>query len=68
MFGEKLVLPMIENTISTPRASGARILLPGTIYNYGPDAFPVLREDSPQHASTHKGKIRSYQAAWRGGN
>jgi len=38
--------------------SGARILLPGTIYNYGPDAFPVLREDSPQHASTHKGKIR----------
>ena len=27
MFGEKLVLPMIENTISTPRASGARILV-----------------------------------------
>lgn len=53
-----LVLPMIENTISAARASGARILLPGTIYNYGPDAFPVLHEDSPQHASTHKGKIR----------
>jgi nucleoside-diphosphate-sugar epimerase len=53
-----LVLPMIENTISASRASGARILLPGTIYNYGPDAFPVLHEDSPQHASTHKGKIR----------
>ena len=54
----ELVLPMIENTISAARASGARILLPGTIYNYGPDAFPVLREDSPQHATTHKGKIR----------
>ena len=53
-----LVLPMIENTISAARASGARILLPGTIYNYGLDAFPVLREDSPQHATTHKGKIR----------
>ncbi len=53
-----LVLPMIENTIEAARASGARILLPGTIYNYGPDAFPVLREDSPQHATTHKGKIR----------
>lgn len=53
-----LVIPMIENTISAARASGARILLPGTIYNYGPDAFPVLYEDSPQHAATHKGKIR----------
>jgi nucleoside-diphosphate-sugar epimerase len=53
-----LVLPMIENTIAAAKASGARILLPGTIYNYGPDAFPVLREDSPQNATTHKGKIR----------
>jgi len=53
-----LVLPMIENTIAAAKSSGARILLPGTIYNYGPDAFPVLREDSPQNATTHKGKIR----------
>jgi hypothetical protein len=30
----------------------------GTIYNYGPDAFPVLREESPQNATTHKGRIR----------
>lgn len=54
----KLVLPMIENTIAAARTSGARILLPGTIYNYGPDAFPILREDSPQHAKTRKGRIR----------
>jgi nucleoside-diphosphate-sugar epimerase len=53
-----LVLPMIENTIVAAKTSGARIVLPGTIYNYGPDAFPVLREDSPQRATTHKGKIR----------
>ena len=53
-----LVLPMIENTIAAAKATGARILLPGTIYNYGQDAFPVLREDSPQRATTHKGKIR----------
>jgi nucleoside-diphosphate-sugar epimerase len=54
-----LVLPMIENTIAAAKSSGgARILLPGTIYNYGPDAFPILREDSPQHATTHKGIIR----------
>jgi len=54
----KLVLPMIDNTIAAAKTNSARILLPGTIYNYGPDAFPVLREDSPQHAATHKGRIR----------
>jgi nucleoside-diphosphate-sugar epimerase len=68
----KLVLPMVENTIAAARASGARILLPGTIYNYGADAFPVLREDSPQRATTHKGKIRialeeKLESAARGG-
>jgi nucleoside-diphosphate-sugar epimerase len=34
------------------------IVLPGTIYNYGPDAFPVLREDSPQNPRTRNGAIR----------
>jgi len=54
----KIVLPMIDNTIAAARQSGARILLPGTIYNYGEDAFPTLVETSPQRATTHKGKIR----------
>ena len=31
---EQLVLPMLENTIQAARESGARISLPGTIYNY----------------------------------
>ena len=53
-----LVLPMIENTIAAAKATGARILLPGTIYNFDTDAFPVLREHSPQRATTQKGKIR----------
>jgi nucleoside-diphosphate-sugar epimerase len=55
---DKLVLPMIDNTIAAARAVGARVLLPGTVYNYGPDAFPVLTEDKPQHAKTRKGQIR----------
>jgi nucleoside-diphosphate-sugar epimerase len=54
----QLVLPMIENTIAAAKESSARILLPGTIYNYCPDAFPILKEDSPQRATTHKGTIR----------
>jgi nucleoside-diphosphate-sugar epimerase len=52
------VLPMIDNTIAAAKAVGARIVLPGTIYNFGADAFPVLYEDSPQHPSTRKGAIR----------
>jgi nucleoside-diphosphate-sugar epimerase len=52
------VVPMLDATIAAARASGARILFPGTIYNYGRDAFPVLREDSPQHPRTRKGKLR----------
>lgn len=53
-----LVLPMLDNTVAAARVSGARILLPGTVYNYGPDVFPNLREDSPQHPVTRKGAIR----------
>lgn len=55
----KLVLPMLDNTIEAAEANGARILLPGTVYNYGPDAFPTIGEDAPQHPTTAKGRIRA---------
>lgn len=55
---ETLVLPMLDNTISAAKANGARIMLPGTVYNYGPDAFPNITEDAPQNARTRKGRIR----------
>jgi nucleoside-diphosphate-sugar epimerase len=53
-----LVLPMLDNTIAAARATGARILLPGTIYNYDPAARAVIDETTPQRAFTRKGKIR----------
>jgi nucleoside-diphosphate-sugar epimerase len=53
-----LQLPMLESTIAAARASGASIVLPGTLYNYGRDAFPSLGEGSPQHPHTRKGAIR----------
>jgi nucleoside-diphosphate-sugar epimerase len=55
---QKLVLPMLDNTIAAARSTGARIVLPGTVYNYGPDAFPLLQETSPQRPLTRKGAIR----------
>ena len=54
----QLVLPMLDNTIAAASAVGATIVLPGTVYNFGPDAFPALTEESPQQPVTRKGAIR----------
>jgi len=55
----ELVLPMLDNTIAAARSSGATIVLPGTVYNFGRDALPTLTEESPQHPFTRKGAIRA---------
>ena len=55
---DKLVLPMLDNTIAAAKSAGARIVLPGTVYNFGPDVFPTPREDAPQNPVTRKGAIR----------
>lgn len=53
------VLPMLRNTLSAARQTGARIVLPGTLYNYGPETFPVITENAPQRPRTRKGVIRA---------
>lgn len=58
-YWETTVLPMIDNTIAAARASGARIVLPGTIYNYDPAETPVIGSDTPQRPRTRKGAIRA---------
>ncbi|MGV6876568.1 NAD(P)H-binding protein [Pseudochelatococcus sp. B33] len=56
---DRLVLPMIDNTIAAARsAGGARIVLPGTIYNFDPAATPVIGADTVQRPKSRKGKIR----------
>ena len=55
----QLVLPMLDSTIAAAKAVGARIVLPGTVYNFGPDVFPNVTEDSPQRPRTRKGAIRA---------
>lgn len=55
----KVVLPMIDNTISAARAAGgARVVLPGTVYNYNPASTSIINEGTPQNAMTRKGRIR----------
>lgn len=53
-----LVLPMLDSTLAAAKKTSATVLLPGTVYNYGPDAFPLLTEESPQRPHTLKGAIR----------
>ncbi|MDR9804937.1 NAD(P)H-binding protein [Rhizobium hidalgonense] len=55
---ETLVLPMLDNSIAAARTVGARIVLPGNVYNFGPDALPAPTEESPQHPLTKKGAVR----------
>ena len=57
---EKLVLPMMDNTIAAARAAGgARVVLPGTVYNYDPVVTSVIDSATPQNATTRKGRIRA---------
>jgi nucleoside-diphosphate-sugar epimerase len=58
-----LALPMLQNTIAAARTSGARIFFPGTVYNFGPDTFPLVGEDAPQRPLTRKGAIRKEMEA-----
>jgi nucleoside-diphosphate-sugar epimerase len=53
-----LALPMLRNAIAAARLSGARLIFPGNVYNYGPDAWPLVEEPSPQHPISHKGAVR----------
>ncbi len=53
-----LALPMLENTIAAAKAVGAAVFFPGTVYNFGPETFPLVAEDAPQRPRTRKGAIR----------
>ena len=51
-------LPMLESSIAAAKAANARLVFPGTVYNFGPDSFPLISETSPQKPLTRKGAIR----------
>ncbi len=53
-----LALPMLRNAVEAARSSGARLILPGNLYNFGPDAGALVNESSPQNPLTRKGAVR----------
>ncbi|MEI9927462.1 MAG: NAD(P)H-binding protein [Sphingomonas sp.] len=55
----KLVLPMLDNSIAAALENGARLALPGTIYNYDPRSVALAEVETPQHPNTRKGAIRA---------
>lgn len=56
---DTLVLPMLDNSIAAARAAGgARIVLPGTVYNYDPSHTAVISTGTPPSPIGRKGRIR----------
>lgn len=58
-----LAVPMLANAIATAKATGARLIYPGSVYVFGPDAWPLAAEGAPQHPRTRKGRIRAEMEA-----
>lgn len=52
------LLPLARLGMDVAQALGATLMLPGNVYNYGPDMPPLLREDTPQPGGTTKGRQR----------
>jgi nucleoside-diphosphate-sugar epimerase len=55
---EEWGVPMLANSLAAAKATGARLILPGNIYNFGPDAGTFVDEAAPQNPLTEKGRIR----------
>jgi nucleoside-diphosphate-sugar epimerase len=55
---DKVCLPMVRNAIAAAEAAGARLVFPGTVYNFDPAIGEVLAEDAAQQPKTRKGAIR----------
>lgn len=46
------------SSIAAARATGARILLPGNVYNFDPGSDPVVTETTPERPVSRKGELR----------
>lgn len=47
-----------ESVLAAARATGATVMIPGNVYNYGADMPATLGEGTPHHPSTRKGTLR----------
>jgi nucleoside-diphosphate-sugar epimerase len=54
----KVVPVFTKNIIAAARHSGATVMIPGNVYNYGQSMPTVLDEGTARRPSTRKGKLR----------
>lgn len=55
---EKLVLPFGRNVLAAARATGARVMMPGNVYNFGKTIGMDVDEDTPFAPDTPKALLR----------
>jgi nucleoside-diphosphate-sugar epimerase len=55
---DRLALPLVDAAIAAARASGALLMLPGNVYNFGCDLPPRLTPATPEVGNTAKARIR----------
>ena len=55
---DRLALPLAEAALTAARASGALLMLPGNLYNFGREMPALLTPDTPERADTPKARIR----------
>lgn len=55
---QKLARPLANNSLAAAERSGALLMFPGNVYNYGRVLPPVLDESTPQFPDTSKAEIR----------
>ncbi len=52
-------IPMLANAIAAARACRARLLFPGNVYVYAPQAGSMIDETAPKRPATVKGAVRA---------
>ena len=55
---ERLALPLLNHSIDLAQGWGARLMLPGNVYNFGSTMPAVLTETTEQQPDTCKGRVR----------
>ncbi len=51
-------LPLLETAIKVFEKQQVHFIFPGNVYNYNPDKYPVVYENTPQNPVSIKGKVR----------
>ena len=52
------VIPLAENVLAAAQASGATVMIPGNVYNFGTGIKPDMKENGPFDPDTEKGRLR----------